>query len=250
MRSRNRGQILVLVAMTISLTILSTQAYIYRLSERRSQPDWDTLCDYILSIEQGTRHIVVSSLINISRGGDSSNLGYNLDRWTEFVGGDYQFGRLDLNVTEASQAPYSDGIWINWSTPGMGISSACIETALNLSGRGAEVDWAFATNITTTLIISGSYAKISGNIKNVTVVLNLLAEGEPALVGTINIRYHKQHSWQDPAVLSSYSQIDFGNGTCRCSFLDEIPESTVDVRAQVYDARQIFVEAEETLLEG
>ena len=247
---RVRGQVLVLAALTLSLAILSTQAYIYRRSRTEASADWSALSDYVLSIEQGSRHVVVASLINISQGGAASNLGGNLDRWETFVSGDYQFGRCDLNATPASQPPYSGGIWLNWGTNGRGVSSASADFTLNISGRGAEVDWSFTQNITTTAVISGSYTRGLGNIKQVTVLLNLLNEGAPALAGRVTLAYLSGGTWRDPAELGSYSRQDFGNGTYRYSFTDAIPGNQVQVRVQVHDRRGIYVQAEASLSEG
>jgi len=175
-----------------------------------------------------------------------------LDRWEAFVGGDYSFGRCDLNATAASQPPYSDGVWLDWGTAGKGVSSASADFTLNLSGRGAEVDWSFAENMTTTALISGSYETIGPgqNRKRVTVILNLLNEGEPALTGSISILYMKGGKWWDPTILGSYSRQDFGNGTYQFTFEDNIPSNLVRVHADVYDRRDVFVQAEASLSEG
>jgi hypothetical protein len=247
---RGRGQVLVLAALTISLVILSTQAYIYHLSRTGASAGWSALSGYVLSIEQGSRHVVAASLINVSQGGEASSLGGNLDRWEAFVEGDYRFGHCNLNSTVASQTPYVDGVRLDWETDGMGVSSASADFALNLSGRGAEVDWSFNVNITTTAMISGSYVRGEGDIKHVKVILDLLNEGEPALAGIVNLSYHKEGEWRDPAELDSYSQQDFGNGTYRYSFTDTIPEAQVHVRVQAYDRRDVFVQAEADLSEG
>lgn len=246
-----RGQVLVLAALTISLTILSTQAYIYRLSRREASAGWSALGDYVLGVERGSRHVVVASLINVSRGGAVSNLEANLRRWEAFVDGDYRYGRCRLNATPASQEPYSGGIWLDWGTSGRGVSSAYAEFTMNLSGRGAEVNWSFAENITTTLIVSGSYETLDQNqqTKKVTVVVNILNEGDPALAESIALAYLKGN-WRDPTQLESYSWRDFGNGTYRYSFVDTIPGAQVQIRAEAYDRRGVFVQAETSLDEG
>ena len=245
-----RGQALVLAALTISLAILSTQAYVYQRSRAEASADWSALSDYVLSIEQGSRHVVVASLVNVSNGGAASNFRGNLDRWESLAAGDYQFGRCDLNATVASQTPYSDGLWLDWGTDGKGVSSASADFTLNLSGRGAEIDMIFEGNITTTALVSGSFVRFGGNIKQVTVILDLLNEGEPALAESIDLAYLKEAKWWDPSVLGSYSRQDFGNGTYLYSFTDEIPGNRVPVRFQAYDRRVVFVQAEAALRAG
>ncbi|KON29556.1 hypothetical protein AC482_06140 [miscellaneous Crenarchaeota group-15 archaeon DG-45] len=251
MRSMSyRGQVLVLAALTISLAILSTQAYVYRLSRTEASAGWIALSDYVLSIEQGSRHAVVASLVNVSRGGASSNLRENLDRWEAFVGGDYSYGRCDLNATTASRAPYSGGVWLDWGASGRGISSACADFILNLSGRGAEVDWVFDVNVTTTALVSGSYEQVDKDYKLVSLGVNVLNEGEPSLAGAITISYSssKNETWGDASTLGDYSWRDFGNGTYGYSFTVDVKEKEdVYIRAEVYDLRGIFVQAETTL---
>ena len=251
MRSRpGRGQVLVLAALTISLAILSTQAYIYQRSRTEASADWSALSDYVLSIEQGSRHVVVASLINVSQGGTTSNLGGNLDRWESFVGGDYSFGRCDLNATLASQPPYSEGVWLDWGTAGKGVSSAFAGFTMNLNGRGAEVDWSFDVNVTTTALVSGSYEQVDQQHKLVTLGVNVLNEGEPSLAGTITIFYSssKDPTWEDAGTLDDYSWRDLGNGTYSYSFTVNVKEKEdVYIRAEVYDRRDIFVQAETTL---
>ncbi|MCW3991075.1 MAG: hypothetical protein NWE79_00050 [Candidatus Bathyarchaeota archaeon] len=250
MRSRpGRGQVLVLAALTISFAILSTQAYVYQLSRTEASAGWSALSDYVLSIEQGSRHVVVASLVNVSRGGASSNLGGNLDRWESFVSGDYSYGRCDLNATAISQAPYSDGVWLDWGTAGKGVSSVCVDFTLNLSGRGAEVDWSFDVNVTATALVSGSYEQLDQQQKLVTVSVNVLNEGEPSLAGTITISYSSSidPTWEDAGTLGDYSWRDLGNGTYSYSFTVNVEEEDdVYIRAEVYDRRGIFVQAEIT----
>ena len=184
------------------------------------------------------------------RGRATSNLRDNLDRWKSFVGGDYSFGRCDLNATAASQPPYSEGVWLDWGTDGMGVSSASADFTMNLSDRGAEIDWSFTENMTTTVMVSGSYDRLGTYEKQVTVVVNLLNEGEPTLAGTITLSYFKSWALRDPSELSSYSWQDFGNGTYRYSFTDSITSSTVRVHVETYDRRGIFAQAEASLYEG
>ncbi len=157
---RSRGVNLVVAAIAISIILLSTQIYVYRLSRIGIDENYGILSDYILSIEQGTRHVAVASLINVSQGGSVSNFVYNLNRWESFVASDYKFGRCTLNSTLASESPYSGGIWLSWGTEGMGVSSASAVLTVDLGGRGVEVDWSFTENITTTMLVSGRWETV------------------------------------------------------------------------------------------
>jgi hypothetical protein len=61
-RSRRRGQVLVIAALAIALSILAVQVYLYDLSETSISSNFDSLSDYILGIEQGSSHVVETSL--------------------------------------------------------------------------------------------------------------------------------------------------------------------------------------------
>jgi len=215
----SRGQVLILTALTISFLIISTQIYLYQRSKtaNRNPADFSTLTDYVLMMEQSSRHVVIASLINVSNGGAISNFENNLNRWESFVAEDYQFGRCDLNATEATQSPYSDGVWLGWGADGKGISSAYADFTMNLSGRGVEIDNSYGINGSTIVLTSGFFFTINQDFINVTVTINILNENEPALASNITVFYkEKAKEWLDPRILPDYSWSDFGNGTYRC----------------------------------
>ncbi len=240
---RRRGQILVIAAFGMAIVLLSTQAYIYKVSRGHVYSGYDSLGDYVLSVKLGSEHAVTASLINVSNGGAAAHLGDNLDRWEAFVADDYRFGRCDLNSTLASQPPYSQGIWLDWGTDGVGVSGAFSDFTLNLIGRGVEVDLSYEVNVTTSVLVSGSYSDLGGDSKAVTVIVKLYNEGSPTLENSTTLAYLKSGSWEDPTVLGDYSALDYGNGTYLYTFTDTIPGSQVPVRVQAYDLRGVFVQA-------
>jgi len=246
---RRRGQVLIIAAFGMALILLSTQAYIYKVKRGQVSSDYDFLGDYVLDIKLGSGHVVTASLINVSTGGAVFNLEANLDRWEAFVASDYRFGHCDLNSSLESQSPYSEGIWLDWGIEGVGVSSACSDFNLNISGRGVEVDMSFEVNVTTSVLVTGSYSDLGGDDKAVTVTVNLYNEGAPSLENSTTLTYLKSGSWEDPTVLGDYSALDYGNGTYLYTFSDTIPGIQVLVRVQTYDARGVFVQAEATLTE-
>jgi len=248
--SFGRGQVLIVAAFAISILLLSANVYIYRNSRIDASPAYGTLIDYAQHIRLGSIHAVTASLVNVSNGGASSNLGDNLDRWEAFTRGDYRFGICDLNATLGSQVPYSDGIWLDWGVSGVGVSSAYIDSTLNISGRGAEVDWAFPVNRTTEMRVSGSYAVIIGDQKDVAVTMSMLNEGSPALAQSYILEYVDAGLWNDASLEGDYTAMDYGNGTYRFTFSANIPGAQVDIRMQVIDVRGVFVQAQEALSEG
>ena len=188
-RRRRNGQQLIISALFISILVLSTQAYIYRQDRSNPSPAYSYLTDYALGFRKGSRHAVVASLVNVSNGGPSSNMGDFLERWEAFAAQDYRFGRCALNATLASQAPYSDGILLDWGTSGVGVSSAYSDFTLNISGRGADVDMGFSVNVTTKVELAGSYTDLGGDRKDVTLNGDITNEGQPALAGSRTLEY-------------------------------------------------------------
>jgi len=249
LRWARRGQTLVPAALAMSLVLLSTSVYVYSNSRFEPSPNYSYMSDYALSAAKGSFHVVTASLVNVSRGGASSNLGTNLDRWESFVGDDYRFGRVDMEATLEATSPYSDGVYLNWGTSGVGVSSACADFVLNLSGRGAEIDWGYSVNMTTSVEASGTYTNLGGDRKDVAVTLGLYNEGSPALGGSTTLEYLKSGQWENASQATGYSRTDYGNGTYRFIFNDDIPGTPVYVRVKIYDRRGVFVQAEATLAE-
>lgn len=247
---QNRGQILIIAAFGMAIILFSTQAYIYKVNRNQVKSGYDYLGDYVLNIKLGTKHILSGSLVNISNGGVATNLKSNLDRWEVFVASDYRFGQVNLNSTLSSQSPYSQGIWFDWGTSGLGVSSVSSDFILNICGKGVEVDLSFKINITTSILMLGSYSDLGGESKAVTVIVKLFNEGTSALNNYSTITYQKSGSWEDPTLLGDYMVLDYGNGTYVYTFTDTIPGIQVPVRIQTNDIRGIFVQTEITLTEG
>jgi len=179
-----------------------------------------------------------------------AELGSYLVRWESFVGGDYAYGLCYLNSTPASQAPYSEGIWIDWGEDGIGVTGACSDYTFNISGRGAEADLSFTVNMTTRVQISGSYEDMSGDSKAVTVTMQLINGGSPALYRDATPEVMTSSGWTDMTALGDYAEQDHGNGTYTYTFTADIPGSDVPVRFMVHDRRGVYVMAEVTLNEG
>lgn len=241
---RHSGQVLILAALTIATLIISTEIYLYRLSETRVEAKYDLLCDYVLNIRLSSRHVVEASLANITWGGSTQALDYNLERWSSFLAGEYCFGSCILNATPREVSPYSSGVWIDWGSDGRGTSSACSSFNLRLTGREAEVNLTYVANVTTTLLVSGSYSSFFGFWKTLEVRCDLLNEGAPALAENITLLYFNWGEWRDPSARSDYTYRDYGNGTYLFSFSDVIPGDVVTVSARCYDRRTIYVQAE------
>ena len=243
------GQILVIAALIIALTIISTEIYVYELGKTISEASTNSLNDYIFAIRLGCQHIVAGSLANVSQGGPNQTLIANLERWASLVGSQYYLGRAVLNFTPYEMQPYSSGIAIIWGSEGLGVSSACVDFNLKLLDRELNVNVTYAINVTTTLLVQGTYRVIQGDEKQVNVTCNLLNEGRPALARDITLYYRNLDDWLIPGPSNNYDFTDYGNGTCLISFVAEISSSDVEVSAHIYDQRNIYTQANVTCVE-
>jgi len=242
---RNSGQILLIAAFIMASLLVSAQIYIVDIGKIAFDTDSDSLRDFILSIELGSRHVIAGSLANITNGGGTSVLAINLQRWSSVLSRQYFFGKNVLNYTIKETSPYASGIWIDWGTNGIGISSAYSSFTYKLSDRETEVDQAYFENITTTLAVESSYHTQGGNTK-VNVTVNLLNEDKPALANQILIYYRAAGNWQIAEAASNYEIADYGNGTYTASFDANILSPTIEVSGHVIDQRQILVQANVT----
>ena len=242
------GQVLLIAAFIMAFLLLSAELYIFDVGRIMSEVESNSLNDFVLAAKLGSRHVVVGSLANVSNGGLSSVLEGNLQRWSSLIDKQYQFGKSVLNYTLEGTAPYSSGIWIDWGTNGLGVSSAYASFTYKLLGRESNINQTYFLNVTTTLLIESTYRRIQGNEKEINVTINLLNEGKPALAKQITIYYKNRfNNWLIPDETNSYVFFDYGNGTYLASFNAVfLPFQTIEVSAHVFDQREIYVQANAT----
>ena len=245
-RRKDSGQVLIVAALSVALIIISTVAYVYELNGGSKANNSTSLNDYVLMIQSGTRHVLLGSLANITHGDASNVLWSNLQRWSMLVSKQYTLGKclLDYMLVEAS--PYSSGVWISWASNGVGISSACANFGLEISDRDVDVQKNYFLNVSTVLQVQGGYMRLSGGDKNVTLLINLLNEDEPALARTILVYYRNLDEWFE----TDYVLTDYGNGTCHVSFATPVSSDTVEVSVRIADQRDIIVMANATCAEA
>lgn len=222
--------------------LVSAQIYIVDVGKITGETDSD-LSDFIIGLKLGSRHVVVGSLANITNGGAAGVLAVNLQTWSSVLSRQYLFGKNVLNHTLYEASPYSSGIWMDWGTNGVGISSAYANFTYKLSDRETQTDQSYFMNITTMVTVESLFQTLSGDTKQVNVTINLLNEAEPALAKQVTIYYRVLGSWQIPNAVNNYQTTDYGNGTYRSSFVADIPATTVEVSSRIVDQRQILTQA-------
>ncbi len=245
-RRQRSGQILVITVLVVSLVLLSTQVYIYEVRNSLKETRSTRVNDFVLAVKLGSNNIVSGSLANITRGGDSSVLSENLGRWASFIDSFYLFGTPILNFTLKNTSPYINGTYLFWGTEGSGISSAYSEFNFSLVDGQVNVQLVYSVNVTTSIVVESVYRTLSGNLRQVNVTCSLMNQGKPALAETVTVLYESSGFWNRADQQSNYAFTDYGNGTYLISFEADIPETNVNVSAQVYDSRGVYVQANAT----
>lgn len=246
-KNARSGQILAISALVIALIMTSTATYIYELSGNIGEADTHMLNDFIQSIKLGSRHVIIGALANITNGGQSQTLTASLNEWRTAVGWQYSLGKFTLNYTLRDTAPYSSGLYINWSSNESGVSEAYTSFLLNASGKEVEMQFPYYVNVSTRLYVEGFMTQISPSNKQVTVMCRVFNEGQPALTKNLTIYYSETGQWVEAT--DSLVVNDYGNGTYRATFMVETSATVLDVSAHVLDLRRILVQANATCLQ-
>jgi hypothetical protein len=245
------GQVLVIAVLIVSLVLLSTQIYIFEVGRSLEGSHSASVNDFVLAIKLGSEHVVAGSLANISRGGDNAVLQSNLQSWASFLGGFYQLGRPVLNYTFRNSESYVNSTRVSWGAEGFGITSAYVDFNFSLRDGQVDVQLPFALNVSSSLFMEGVCRTLQGDMMQVNVTCHVLNEGVPALAGSITVLYEKSGVWLRADGKDSYSFADYGNGTYLIIFEQEyLPSETVNVSAQVYDLRSVYVQANTTCNEA
>jgi hypothetical protein len=248
---QSSGQILVIAVLVVSLVLLSTQVYIFEVGRSLSEIRSVRVNDFVLAIKLGSEHVVAGSLADVSTGADSVVLYSNLENWATFIGGFYQLGRPVLNFTLRDASPYASGLRLSWDIDGFGVTSAYADFNFSLLDGQVSVQLPYALNVTTTLFVGGIHRNLQGDIMQVNVTCRVLSDGAPALAENLTVLYQKSGAWLRADAKDSYSLTDYGNGTYLVIFEQEyLPLETVNVSAQVYDSRGIYVQANVTCTES
>lgn len=244
-RDNNRhrsGQILVLAVLVVSLILLSTHIYIYEGLRPLQATRSTDLNNFVLSIQLGCRHVVASSLANITHGGNTSILDSNLKRWETFTGRLYQYGTTLIHSTPEDTQPYSDGTYILWGTEGFGISSSRVQYNVSLADTEVNTQLSYIVNVTTSLEVNAVYNVLGDDEKQVAVTCKIFNEDTPTQTEAIIIMYEYSGIWLRADDLSSYKIYDYGNGTYSISFHLSIPQESILISAQTRDTRNIRVQ--------
>lgn len=251
LKTRNSGQLLILAALAIAILISTTTIYVYEVNmETRHTSAQLSVNDFIFAVKQSSRSTLISSLANISNGGETTVLANNLNKLSQVFGNLTNFGIVDLTFKALNNSDYDEGIRLSWDTEDVGISSVYVNFTLKIYGITANMTMNYDVNITTTITFNGYYTILESGEKAFTLTCNVYNEGKPALAKNMTLFYESLGSWIQVNASNNLAITDYGNGTYAISFTANVTSSAVQVSAHLHDLRGIFVLANTTCYEA
>ncbi|MGB9853857.1 MAG: hypothetical protein ACPLRY_03500 [Candidatus Bathyarchaeales archaeon] len=241
-RAKSSGQLLIVAALAIALLISSTTIYVYELSGERQNGEDLFISNFILAVKQGSRNAVISALANASSGGEKTILADTLNSLSQAYICLNQRGIWRLSYTVLNNSDYNEGVWLSWSSNGLGVSSAYANFTLTVYDLTANITMRYAVNITTAIIVNGYYTS-SGTVKTVSLFCQVFNEGEPALAKNLTLFYEDLGAWVPVNASNNLSITDYCNGTYTLSFTVSVPSDVVQVLVCAEDLRGIIVQA-------
>ncbi len=218
-RSDRSGQVLVVTALLVALLLLSTAIYVIDVEKKIPKVSGES--DGFTGYEQAVRSAMISALVNVTNGGDTTVLDADLSELeTVILSQSYQ-AMLTMDYSLQNTAPYTDGFWISSETSGVGVSSAYVAFAFAASSPSSTSNLEYNVNVTSEVHLSGTYSLLTGNTKQVNLTVNVINEAKPALAQnfTTYFDFDGSLSTVDWVEVNSPSLTDFGNGTYTMSFL-------------------------------
>jgi len=244
-RRKNSGQVLIVVALVITMLLLSTALYI--ADAQKSQLKYTSESDlYLPFYKQGLRHTMISALVNISNGGDSGVLESNLNLFNAFTREHSYDAFFTSAFTLHNTSPYVNGVWTTQNSSGTAITSAHTSFSVNSSGTSKTYSSEYDIEVTSRLEVSGEYQLIQETEKQVQLTCNLSTEGQPALAEGFTFSYEKDGSLdiENWIMVEAPTIIDGGDGTYTISFtaITDQRNNPVLVWVSCQDQRDIMLQ--------
>jgi len=245
-KANSSGQLLIIAALAIAILISSTTIYVYELSKETNNACASSISSFVLALKQNTKNTMISSLANVSNGGERTVLATNLNRLSQIFRSINHLEICNLAFTPLNDSNYVEGIWLSWNISDMGVSSVYTNFTLKVYSIADKVTLNYAINITTAITLNGYYTKLDGNEKLVNLTCKVYNEEAPALAKNITLFYESFGRWVPLNSSNNFSIIDYGNSTYHISFNATTTSNTVQVSAHICDLRNVFVQANTT----
>ena len=244
-RKQNRGQVLIIASLIITMLIISTAIYVTETLNQIPTDKIESTTPFSI-YKLGITHTVLSSLANISNGGDESVLLTNLNQFKDAITKN-SFGTiLDVKFTPLNDSSYTNGLRISSNSSEKAISSICVSFALNSTSPSSRSYFEHAINVSTEIELNGSYIQLNETNKQVNLTCKVLNEGNPAKAQLFNISYSTDESNQNRewTPVENSETVDHGNGTYTLTFIiDNSSQNSLFVSIFCLDTRGILVKA-------
>jgi hypothetical protein len=245
--------VLIIAALIITMLLLSTALYV--AETEKEVPAYDSGADADFSaVKLGIMHTMLSALANISNGGETGILVADLNQFQSVVEGHSYNAIIEMQFAPLNATPYQNGVWIDWSNEGRGVSGAYVNVYLNSTGISATCRSEYAVNLTSELKVSGVCTVLTGLLKQVNLTCSLFNEGKPALAQNFTVLYEQDGSLstEEWIQVMATSHTDYGNGTYTMSFTAETsnPDDPMLVSVYCHDLRGILIRANATCVQG
>jgi hypothetical protein len=248
-RRRNSGQVLIIAALIITMLLLSTALYVAE-TEKEVPTYVSTVNADLSAYKLGITHTVISALANISNGEETGVLVADLNQFQSAAESHSYEAIMEIQFVPLNAAPYQDGVWIDWSTEGRGVSSAYANVNINSTGTSATFRSEYAVNLTSELNLNGVYTPVTGSQKQVNLTFSVFNEGKPALAQNFTVFYEQDGSLstEEWVPATSPTVTNYGNGTYTMSFTAETTNVDDPMLVSLYchDTRGILIRANAT----
>jgi hypothetical protein len=243
---RNRGQILIITSLIVMMLLVS--AVVYVNDAAKNAPTSKTEADSTLSaVRQAALHTIISSLANVSNGGNISVLESNLQKLNAALSDQSYSAIFIMEYTALNETPYKDGTWLFWGSAGEGVSSMHVGFTVNSSGTSMERYSEFAVNVTASILLTSNYQSLNESARQVNVTCDVFNDDKAALAEDLTVYYECSESTGWTEVVSP-NVSDYGNGTYLLSFTAETlsPTDPTLISINCRDTRGIHVWANAT----
>lgn len=241
----NSGQVLIAAALAIALIICSVTMYVHEVAKPSESAHHEFLSEFVLAVKHGSKNVLVSSLANVSVGGENSVLRANLERWRNLVEKQYVFGECLLDFSLSNSSPYMNGFYINWTDEGYGISTAAANFSLRIHGK-ATAEISYQAVVSLRLVVNGTSESLGMGQTRVNLTLQVFNEAGNALAKNMTVYYRDGATWVQANSSNNLAVADYGNGTYQISFIALIPPENVEISVRVFDLREILTVANAT----
>ncbi len=238
-RSNQRGQVIVVTGLLVAVLLLSTAIFVIDLQKKVPKADIDGN-SFFDGYRQTAWNTLVSALANASGGGSTEVLAQDLSELKAAITVHSYQAMVALDYAASNVAPYTQGLWISHGSSGVGVSSAAVSFAFSSSNPTQSSSIQYNLNVSSAIHTSGSYTQ-QNETKMVSLTVNVINEGAPALAQNFSFNYQNGAEW----VPADASVVDHGDGSYAVTFNAEtgLQNESLPVSVQCLDTRGITVDA-------